>query len=104
MHDSELEELFERIEITIAMQERMLLPNAERGDETIDRLAYRATAAAQETIVSRRVPRTLLSKPTVNEKHVGSPAAACRLTDPGACATGLLPADQNRQARESDGP
>ena len=59
MHDSELKELFERIEIAIAMQERMLFSNAERGDQTVDRFAYSATAAAQETIVSRRVARQL---------------------------------------------
>jgi len=59
MHDSEVEELFERIEVAIAMQERMLFANAERRDEAVDRFAYGPSTAAQETIVSRRVTRQL---------------------------------------------
>ena len=59
MHNSQFKELFERIEIAIAMQERMLFANAERRNEAVDRLAYGATAAAQETIVSRSVTRQL---------------------------------------------
>src|SRR5262249_54380673 len=57
MHDRQIEEPFERIEIAITMQQRVLFPNAERRDEKVDGLAHGAAAAAQETIVSRSVPR-----------------------------------------------
>ncbi len=41
-----LKELLERIEIAIAVQQRVLLAYAERGDQTINRLADRVTAGS----------------------------------------------------------
>jgi hypothetical protein len=59
MHDRELKELFEGIEISIAVKQLMPFTNAERRDETVDRLPYGATSAAQHTIVSGSVPREI---------------------------------------------
>ncbi len=47
----------ERVEIAIAMKERMIVPDAERRDHCVDRLAHRHAACPQEAIVSCRGDR-----------------------------------------------
>jgi hypothetical protein len=53
--DGEIEKGFERIEVAIAVQRRMMFTQAERRNQAIDRLAYGVSAAAQRAIVPRRI-------------------------------------------------
>jgi hypothetical protein len=53
--DRESEKLFERIEVSIAVQQGVLLANAKRGDETIDRFSNRVPSSAQCAIVASRI-------------------------------------------------
>jgi len=55
--DRELKKLFERIEISIAVQQQVPFANAKRRDQTIDRLPYGVATAANRPIVSRCFPR-----------------------------------------------
>src|SRR5882672_4788510 len=55
MNDGELEKLLERIEVSIAMQQRVLLPDAERCDQTIDRLPHGVATSAERSVVPRRL-------------------------------------------------
>ena len=57
MDDGYPESLLERIEISIAMQQRVLLAYTERRDQAIDRLPHGVAAAPQRSILSRRLPR-----------------------------------------------
>jgi len=61
MDDRELKKLFERIEISIAVQQPVLLAYAKRGNQTINRLAHGVAAAPQRPIISHRVPRQVES-------------------------------------------
>jgi hypothetical protein len=51
MYDPQTQHLLEAIEIMVPMQQFMLAPQAERGDETIDGLAHRVAALAQLSII-----------------------------------------------------
>ncbi len=52
-----LKELFEPIEISITVQQRVLLAYAERGDQTINRLADRVAPGSQRPIIPCGFPR-----------------------------------------------
>jgi len=53
--DGEVQELLERVEIPVAMKERVPPLDAERCDEHVDGLAHGSTAAAQCSIVPGRL-------------------------------------------------
>jgi len=53
----EVKKCFKWIEISIAVQQRELLPYAKCGDQTVDRLPNRVPSTAQQAIVSGRLPR-----------------------------------------------
>jgi hypothetical protein len=53
VNNRELKKSFERIEISIAVQQRVLLANTERRDQTVNRLPDSMAAAPQRPIVSR---------------------------------------------------
>ncbi len=51
MNDGELEKSLERVEVSIAVKQCVLFTQAERGDQAVYRLPYRATAAPKSAIV-----------------------------------------------------
>lgn len=53
MNDLQIEDLLERVEIAIAVEQRMRVLETERRDEAVDRLPHRPSASAQTAIVSR---------------------------------------------------
>jgi len=46
------EQLLERIEVAVAVQERMTLPEAERGDQAVNRFANGATLRTESAVVA----------------------------------------------------
>src|SRR6266852_966095 len=60
VNDRELEELLERIEVSVPMNERVLRANAERRNQAVDRFANSvAVAAKRPIVVSSLVPNAL---------------------------------------------
>jgi hypothetical protein len=59
MHDRKVEDLLERVEIAITMQQCVAVAKTERRDQTIDRLPHRMSSRSQEPIVPRRLARQL---------------------------------------------
>jgi hypothetical protein len=57
MDDRQLKKSFERIEISIAVQQRELLADTQRGNEATDRFPHRVPAAPQRPIMPRRFSR-----------------------------------------------
>ena len=55
MDDGEIEPFFERIEVSIPVQERVLFADTEHGDQAVDRLPHRVSANAQRAIVPRGI-------------------------------------------------
>jgi hypothetical protein len=53
MDDRQLQEFLEGFEIPIAMDERVLIANAKRGDETINRFPNSVASAAKDAIIQR---------------------------------------------------
>ena len=53
VNDGELEEPLERIEISVAMNQRVLLSNAEGRNQAIDRLAHCVAASSKCPVVAR---------------------------------------------------
>ena len=52
MHDLQAEELLEQVEVTIAMQEDVIVTNAIRGDQQIDRLPHGVAASPQMPVMA----------------------------------------------------
>lgn len=59
MNDGEPEELLERIEISVAMNHRVLLSNAEGRNQAIDRLANGVAASSKRPVVARGLTRQI---------------------------------------------
>src|SRR6476620_5775244 len=57
MNDGETEAFLERLEISVSVKERVLSPQAERRNQTIDGLANGVTMASKRPIVARRLAR-----------------------------------------------
>ena len=53
MDYGEIEQTFERIEITITVQQRMPVMQAERRDEAVNRLADGVATGAEQPIIAR---------------------------------------------------
>jgi len=53
MHDLQSEDVLERVEIAIAVEQHMRVLETERRDEAVDGLADRSPARTQGAIVSR---------------------------------------------------
>ena len=64
MNDLQAEDVLERIEVTIAVKQGMLVDEAERGDEAVDGLPHRLPARAKCAVVARR-GRSQLDAPSV---------------------------------------
>jgi hypothetical protein len=55
MDDGQLEELLERIEVSIAVEQRVMFGQTEGGDQAVDGLSHRMTTTPKGAIVTRRV-------------------------------------------------
>ena len=53
--DGQLEELLERIEVSIAVEQRVMFAQTEGGDQAVDVLSHRMTTTPKGAIVTRRV-------------------------------------------------
>ena len=52
MHDLQAEELLEQVEVAIAVQEDVIVANATRGDQQIDRLPHGVAALPQVPVMA----------------------------------------------------
>lgn len=55
MDDGQLEELLEGIEVSIAVEQRVMFAQTEGGDQAVDGLSHRVTTTLKGAIVTRRV-------------------------------------------------
>lgn len=61
MNDGEGEELFEGVEVAVAVKERVTVAEAESGDEAVDCFADRVAAAAEKPEIFRGVDGELFA-------------------------------------------
>ncbi len=54
MHDLQIEELLEGIEVAVAVEQCVVVLDAERGDEAVDGLPIGLASRAESSVVARR--------------------------------------------------